>query len=40
MGVNRLWLYTSLTVVPFYEVEGWQMVEPAKRGILDVLRLN
>ena len=39
-GVARLWLYASLTAVPFYEAEGWVYVERSRRGSLACVRME
>jgi len=38
-GVQDLWLDASLTAVPFYEVEGWEVVESGMHGILECVRM-
>jgi putative acetyltransferase len=40
MGVQNLWLFASLTAVPFYEAEGWQFVEKTMRGWLECVRME
>jgi putative acetyltransferase len=39
-GIARLWLYASLTAVPFYEAEGWVYVERSMRGSLACVRME
>ena len=38
-GVQDLWLDASITAVPFYEVEGWEVVESGMHGILECVRM-
>ena len=40
MNVENLWLYASLTAVPFYEAEDWQYVEKTMRGWLECVRME
>ena len=39
-GVEELWLYSSLTAVPFYEKDGWIFVEQTRRGSLECVRME
>jgi hypothetical protein len=39
-GVNQLWLYASLTAVPFYEAEGWRKMGKTKRGNLECVKME
>ena len=39
-GVENLWLYSSLTAVPFYENDGWQFVAHSTRGSLACVRME
>jgi putative acetyltransferase len=39
-GVENLWLYASLTAVPFYEADGWKFVEETQRGLLECARME
>ena len=39
-GVNQLWLYASLTAVPFYEAQGWKKLERTKRGNLECIKME
>lgn len=39
-GVNKFWLYASLTAVPFYESEGWKKLEQSKRGNLECIKME
>ena len=39
-GVEYLWLYASLTAVPFYEAEGWEYLEQTMRGSLECVRME
>jgi putative acetyltransferase len=38
--VVELWLYASLTAVPFYQAIGWQYVERTMRGLLNCVKMT
>jgi putative acetyltransferase len=40
MGVEKMWLYASLTAVPFYKAESWNYLELTKRGSLACIRME
>lgn len=39
-GVEEMWLYASLTAVPFYQAIGWQHQERSMRGLLECVRMT
>jgi putative acetyltransferase len=39
-GVEKLWLYASLTAVPFYKAAGWDYIEQTMRGSLACVRME
>ena len=39
-GVPELLLDASLTAVPFYEIEGWESVEPTMHASLECVRMT
>ena len=39
-GVREMWLFASLTAVPFYQAIGWRYVERSMRGDLECVRMT
>lgn len=39
-GVEDLWLFASLTAVPFYQATGWETVESGMRGVLECVKMT
>jgi putative acetyltransferase len=39
-GAEKLWLYASMTAVPFYKAEGWDYIEQTMRGSLECVRME
>lgn len=40
MGVRSMWLFASLTAVPFYEADGWRFVEESNRGTMACVKME